>query len=183
MNCNPFTNGHRYLIEKAANQVDNLFVFVVQEDQSYFRFEDRIDMVRDGTSDIENVYVYPSSNYMISAVTLPGYFDKQHLGNINVSATDDLELFVSIVKELNVKVRFAGSEPSDKFTNSYNLEMTNILPQYGIRFEEIERIADDSGEVISASIVREFIKNHKIEKIQQFVPDSTYNILLERGYI
>ena len=29
MNCNPFTMGHRYLIETAASQVDRLYVFVL----------------------------------------------------------------------------------------------------------------------------------------------------------
>ena len=30
MNCNPFTLGHRYLIEYAAKNVDNLYIFVVE---------------------------------------------------------------------------------------------------------------------------------------------------------
>ena len=38
MNCNPFTSGHRYLIEYALKNVDYLFIFVVEEDQSVFLF-------------------------------------------------------------------------------------------------------------------------------------------------
>ena len=34
MNCNPFTLGHRYLIETAAKAVDHLYIFVVEEDIS-----------------------------------------------------------------------------------------------------------------------------------------------------
>ncbi|MDE6054695.1 MAG: adenylyltransferase/cytidyltransferase family protein, partial [Lachnospiraceae bacterium] len=34
MNCNPFTRGHRYLIEQALMKVDKLYVFVVEEDKS-----------------------------------------------------------------------------------------------------------------------------------------------------
>lgn len=37
-NCNPFTLGHRYLISQAASQVKHLFVFVVEEDKSFFPF-------------------------------------------------------------------------------------------------------------------------------------------------
>lgn len=37
MNCNPFTLGHRYLIEQSASKVDKLFIFVVEEDKSISR--------------------------------------------------------------------------------------------------------------------------------------------------
>ena len=33
MNCNPFTLGHRYLIEQSLNQVDYLYIFVVEEEK------------------------------------------------------------------------------------------------------------------------------------------------------
>lgn len=35
MNCNPFTLGHRYLIETASKQVDTLYIFVVEENKSF----------------------------------------------------------------------------------------------------------------------------------------------------
>ena len=38
MNCNPFTLGHRYLIEKAAHESNRVFVFVVEENASLFSF-------------------------------------------------------------------------------------------------------------------------------------------------
>lgn len=41
MNANPFTKGHRYLVEIAAMQVDLLYVFVVEEDKSFFSFKER----------------------------------------------------------------------------------------------------------------------------------------------
>lgn len=69
MNCNPFTYGHRYLIEKAAEECDKLFVFVVEEDKSIFKFDDRIELVKRGTSDISNVVVIPSGKFMISSLT------------------------------------------------------------------------------------------------------------------
>ena len=57
MNCNPFTKGHRYLIECARKYVDHLLVFVVEEDKSYYAFKDRKKMVELGTKDLENVIV------------------------------------------------------------------------------------------------------------------------------
>ena len=41
MNCNPFTLGHRYLIEKASKESNRVFVFIVEENSSLFSFEDR----------------------------------------------------------------------------------------------------------------------------------------------
>ncbi len=36
MNCNPFTLGHKYLVEYAAREMDYLYLFVVEEDLSFF---------------------------------------------------------------------------------------------------------------------------------------------------
>ena len=77
MNCNPFTNGHKYLVEKASGEVDVLLLFVLEENKSFFKFEDRIEMVRLGTQHLENVYVVPGGNFIISALTFPEYFLKE----------------------------------------------------------------------------------------------------------
>ena len=45
MNANPFTLGHRYLLEQAASQVDHLFVIPVKEDVSMFSYEERRAMI------------------------------------------------------------------------------------------------------------------------------------------
>ena len=79
MNCNPFTLGHRYLIEKAAKEVKWLYVFVVEEDRSFFGFQDRYDLVKHGVRDIKNVVVLPSGKLMISSLTFVDYFNKTEL--------------------------------------------------------------------------------------------------------
>lgn len=42
MNANPFTYGHRYLVEEALKCYDYLIVFVVEEDKSELPFDDRV---------------------------------------------------------------------------------------------------------------------------------------------
>ena len=74
MNCNPFTKGHRYLIETAANECGHLYVFVLSEDKSEFSAADRLEMVKLGTQDLQNVTVLPTGPYLISGVTFPTYF-------------------------------------------------------------------------------------------------------------
>ncbi len=178
MNCNPFTNGHRYLIETSAKKVDRLFVFVVQENKSVFPFEDRLELVKKGTQDISNLVVLPSGNYMISSSTLPGYFEKEQLSDCCLDASTDLLLFVQIAAKLGISVRFAGEEPFDRFTGMYNDNMKAILPRYGIRFEVIER-KTEGGKAVSASLVRALLKEQKWDEIKKLVPDSTYSYLQE----
>ncbi len=182
MNCNPFTLGHRYLIEYAASRVDYLYIFVVEENKSYFPFEDRYKLVQQGTADLPNVVVLPSGNFIISAVTFPGYFYKDDLKETKIDCSNDLNVFAQyIAPALNIKVRFAGEEPLDPVTKQYNEGMTEILPQHGMEFCEIPRKKDDEGVgVISASRVRKCLEAGKLEELKPLVPQTTYNYLVER---
>lgn len=177
MNCNPFTNGHLFLIEHAAKQVGTLYIFVVEENKSVFPFEDRKKLVEQGTSHLQNVVVIGSGQFIISAVTFPGYFLKDHIKEATIDCSNDLSLFARhIAPLLDIKIRFAGEEPLDPITNQYNDAMRSILPQYGIEFREIKRI-EKSGGVISASRVRKCIQEHRIEEIRDLVPPTTFAYL------
>lgn len=180
MNCNPFTLGHRYLIETCAKKCDMLIVFVVQEDKSYFPFEDRLRLVKEGCSDLENVCVTGSGKFILSSLTFSEYFNKAQLQDRIVDSSEDITLFVNeIVPAANIKVRFAGTEPLDTVTNQYNRTMEAILSQHGIQFEEVSRI-EKNGEVISASRVRKLLESRNWELIQEMVPDTTLSYLKER---
>lgn len=184
MNCNPFTKGHRYLIEHAASQVDRLYVFVVEEDKSFFKFSDRLEMVKQGAEDLENVVVVPSGKFMISALTFPEYFMKDYVKEKNFDVTMDLEIFCKhIAAPLNIKKRFAGEEPFDPVTSNYNENMRKILPQYGMEFCEIPRLAIDNERVINATEVRRLLKEGDIEAIREYVPETTLQILKEKYII
>ena len=183
MNCNPFTLGHRYLIETAKKQVDKLYVFVVEEDKSVFKFKDRIELVRLGTKDLENVLVLPSGRFMISSLTFPEYFKKETEKNVVIDSSLDLQLFgEEVAKKYNISIRFAGEEPNDAVTRQYNRNMEEMLPKYGIEFREIKRVTTE-GEVISATTVRECLKNGDYARLKKLVPDTTYNWLANNGYM
>ena len=180
MNCNPFTFGHRYLIEIAAQRVDTLYIFVVQENKSFFPFEDRFRLVQLGTSDLENVVVIPSGKYVLSALTFPGYFMKDDNPDIVVDTSEDLRIFGQwIAPALGIGIRFAGEEPLDKVTRQYNESMRQVLPQYGVIFEEIPRKMEGD-QVISASLVWKRMQENDFEGLKQYVPESTYLYLKER---
>lgn len=180
MNCNPFTLGHRYLIETASKQVDRLYIFVVEEDKSFFKFQDRFEMVKQGTADIENVCVVPSGNFIISAFTFPEYFMKDYVKEKGFDMSSDVEIFGSkIAPALNITKRFAGEEPFDVVTAKYNETMKEILPQYGVEFVEIPRHSTSDGTIINATLVRELLQKKDFGEIGKYVPKSTLKILKE----
>ena len=179
MNCNPFTLGHRYLIETASNLCKKLFVFVVEEDKSIFKFSDRFELVKKGTSDLKNVVVLPSGKFMISSLTFTDYFNKSKLQDKQIDPSMDVEIFAKhIAPAVGVNVRFVGEEPLDKVTKQYNDTMRRILPKYGIDFYEIPR-KEEMGGVISASRVRKLLDEKKFEEIKKLVPKTTLDFLIK----
>ena len=180
LNANPFTYGHRHLVEYATGQVEHLYVMVVEEDKSFFSFEERFQLVQEGTADLNNVTVFPSSQYVISKSSLPGYFEKDTMkGDFLLDASQDILSFVQAARILNVGIRFCGEEPNDRFTEQYNMNMEKMLPEYGIQFRMIPR-KEQNGNVISASRVRDFMKEGNLEAIRELVPETTYQYIKKR---
>lgn len=175
MNCNPFTKGHRYLIEQALRRVDKLYVFVVEEDKSYFAFQDRIRMVQQGVEDLADVRVIPSGKYILSKDTFAQYFEKENVHVIE-NMDYDIRIFGEVVaKDLGIQYRFVGEEPFDRVTKAYNETMKRILPEYGVTVVEIPRAVCDaeSGNIISATLVRKALKEKNWQEIEMLCPIST----------
>ena len=158
MNANPFTIGHKYLIEKAAGQVDHLFVIVVKEDVSRFPYADRLAMTKAACADFSNVTVCEGSDYQISAATFPTYFLKELSDASETQMRLDLDIFARhIAPALGATVRFVGSEPQDALTARYNAIMKEVLPAAGVQVVELPRLChSEQGEEspVSASAVR-----------------------------
>ncbi|MGH4120620.1 [citrate (pro-3S)-lyase] ligase [Clostridium sp.] len=177
MNCNPFTLGHKYLIEEAASKGKEVLVFIVEEDKSSFPFNYRYAMVKEGVSHLPNVKVIKGGEYIISAATFPSYFLRVEDERLKAYTTLDATIFGRYFCEtLNITKRFIGEEPYCKVTNAYNDALKGILPTYGVKVVEVKRKAL-MGDIISASRVREFIKEDKISEIENIVPSSTWKFL------
>ncbi len=181
VNCNPFTLGHRYLIEESLKRVDHLYLFVVEEDASEFSFKDRYEMVKRGVADLPNVTVLKTGKWMCSKFTFPDYFDKDNLQDkVLLNPTKDIDLYGKyIAPALGATIRFAGEEPLDLITRQHNNFMKNKLPKYGITFCEIPRKTLSDGQVISASKVRKYLKEKKYDEMKKFLPKTTYDYLIE----
>ena len=169
MNCNPFTLGHRYLIEQAAEQVERLFVMVVREDCSLFAYAERKAMVEQGVAHLENVTVIDGSEYAISQATFPTYFLKRLDDAADTQMLLDLDLFRRhIAPALGATVRFVGTEPTDRLTRRYNQLMHEVLADV----REIVRL-EKEGNAVSASRVRKAMEQGDMSTIRQLVPPTT----------
>lgn len=177
MNLNPLTKGHEYLISRASCENDVVHVIIVKEDKSVFPYEIRLQLLKDVASKYKNVIVHEGSDYCVSNATFPTYFIKSKESVPNIYATLDCEIFANYVaKALDINVRYVGEEPYSKTTKMYNDVMKELLPKYNIEVVEIPRETIDNN-IISASKVRELIKNNEIQKAFTFLPKETVELL------
>ena len=159
MNANPFTLGHRYLVEQALSACDHLYIFVVSEDRSYFSAQDRFKMVQAGVADLANVTVLPSRDYMVSQATFPSYFLKERA-----------DLAVA-----QVQAELDAQEPLSPVTQVYNQALAQAFGQ-DLDLKIIPRLEKD-GQVISATRVRAAIQAGKLADWVNLVPQSTYHYI------
>lgn len=177
MNCDPFTRGHRYLIETAAKECDRVYVFVLSEDRSHFSAADRLEMVKRGTADLPNVTVLPTGPYLISAATFPTYFLKERDKAAQVQCALDIEIFTRYyVPKFGITRRYVGTEPLSSMTQLYNEALAAKLPDKGIELRQVSRL-EHSGVPVSASAVRASLND--IKKLEQLVPETTLDYLTE----
>ncbi|MBQ1585307.1 MAG: [Muribaculaceae bacterium] len=178
MNANPFTRGHRYLVEQAAKEATTLYVIAVREDRSTFSYAERLAMIQAGCEGLDNVVVLEGSDYAISELTFPTYFLKQVTDATDTHITLDLDLFARhIAPALGVTTRYVGSEPIDALTARYNELMQELLPQHGIGVKMVDRLMKD-GEVVSASRVRQAMSNGSLSQAAALVPATTVLYLI-----
>ncbi len=179
MNCNPFTYGHRYLIETAAAECDHLHIFVLSEDKSRFPAADRLELVRQGTADLKNVSVHPTGPYLISSATFPDYFIQNKSRKTDIQCRLDLQIFAEhFAPAFGITRRYVGQEPLSEVTNRYNQALKAHLPELGISVVEFPRKCQGDGITpISASAVRSLLEQGRMDELRNLVPDTTYQYL------
>lgn len=173
MNANPFTLGHRYLAGEAAKSCGLLHLFVVSEDVSLVPFFARWRLVKEGTAHIPNLALHPTGSYMISNATFPSYFLKDSETVIRSHAALDIAVFRRIAQALNITCRFVGQEPFSQVTGIYNQVMERELKEAGIGCCVLPRLREN-GVPVSASAVRQALKEGRIKELRGLVPPSTW---------
>jgi len=156
MNANPFTKGHLHLIQTAAKENDFLHVFVLSEDISEFPSDVRFELVQKGTSQLNNVILHQTGDYIISAKTFPSYFLKEGSDVTYIHACLDAFIFKKhIAPALKITKRYVGEEPLSPSTAIYNKAMADVFAR-----------------------VRRLYAQGMIDEIKELVPQTTFEYLL-----
>ena len=173
LNANPFTKGHLYLIESILKEGLPLIVFVLEEDKSFFSYEDRFKMVKFGLEKIKNVTVVPSTYYLISNLTFPTYFLKDDIDKVSVEGKVDALIFKNyFMKIFNIQKRYVGEE-TDPTTKRYNEMLKKILNDDLIIIPR-KKVFD---EIISASLVRKKYQEDDFKSLSSLVPKKVVSYL------
>lgn len=180
MNANPFSLGHQYLVEKASKESDLVHLFVVSENSSTFPFPIRKSLIEEGISHLNNVVIHPTGPYMISNATFPSYFQKDEASVIEGHALLDIKIFEKIASRLGINCRYVGEEPFSVVTGIYNKVMDQELGKFGIEFIEVKR-KETNDQIISASKIRQALKENDLKTVKEMVPKSTLDYLVSSG--
>lgn len=178
MNANPFTLGHRYLVETAAGENDTLHLFILSEDAGPIPAAVRKRLVMEGVADLGNVVCHDTGPYLISKATFPGYFLKSEESVLSAQARLDTRIFARIAAALGVTRRYVGEEKASLVTGIYNDIMAAELPRHGVECRIIPRKTADGAAPISASTVRKAIQDGKLDALAGLVPETTLRYFL-----
>lgn len=178
-NCNPFTLGHRYLIEQALKSCDWLYLFILSEDRSEFPANTRLLLAQQGVEDLKRVKVCHTGSYLVSSVTFPAYFHRDTADVEAINTELDLAIFAQcFAAPLGITRRFEGTEPECTVTRRYHQQMASTLPRYGIQVLEIPRL--NAGQrAVSAGEVRRLMGERLWGDIEKLVPRTTMNYILK----
>ncbi|WP_221913634.1 [citrate (pro-3S)-lyase] ligase [Streptococcus halichoeri] len=178
MNANPFTLGHRYLVEKAAQENDWVYVFVLSEDKSLFTTSERMHLVKAGLSHLKNVIILPTSDYLVSYTTFPAYFIQDDSLITSYQTQLDARLFKRwLVPYFAITRRYLGQEPFSQTTALYNqMLQKELAPEVEVVILERKKTKHD---VISATEVRKKIAAQDLTHLDQLVPPTSYAFIEE----
>lgn len=178
--ANPFTLGHKALVEFAAKEMDYVYVFVAQDSLSEIQFLERLEIAEDAVSEFDNVKVLPSGTYLSSYRMFPDYFTgttgKNEFDLTNVWA--ETRIFAErYCKALGINYRILGEEPNDLYTRLLVEHLEEVLPQYGINTLVIPRTLSEDNQVISASVVRKKLSEKDYADLEKFITPHAIEVL------
>ena len=173
---------------------------------SRFERETQAFLAERGIAGFGNVVLHASGPYIISNATFPSYFlpddDAASVGHAEL----DLTLFAKIAAALSIRRRYVGEEPFSQVTGLYNKVMREKLPALSIRrryvgeepFSQVTGLYNKvmreklpelgvecrvtprlaiAGRAVSASDVRQCVKDGDWQHLQELVPKPTYDWL------
>ncbi len=184
INADPFTLGHRKLIETALEEYSHVYVFLLDQ-AATFTFRDRHEMARRGVSGL-SATVVRAEDFYASSRNFPEYFNRSsYVPGSALSRTVEVDVRMLIEKVfpfLRIRARYLGEEVPQSVTWKYNELLQKIDAEYGLRTVLVPRLRVD-GDVISASTVRRLYAQDDFPVIRKLVPAGVFEYLaqLRRG--
>ena len=178
-NANPFTKGHRYLIETAAKATEHVYLLILKDNPSIFSFGERYTMAVDSLRDLENVTVIPSGLFIGApgrGSRLAEYFVKVANSGTAERCRERVRTDAAVASSLHATHVFRGEEPTDPVTVEINRASIEILPKYGIQPVIVPR-KTHNGVIITGSLVRK-LAEERDEKLREYVPAPTADVML-----
>ncbi len=177
INADPFSLGHQYLVERAAQQVDTVYVLVPSEGRFALPLQARLDLARRGTAHLPNAVVTDTGPYLLSSVTFPAYFLKPGDQPDQIQLEIDVDLFGRhIAPMFDIRARIVGTEPFDPAIRAYNQTLRQRLGRWNVRLVEIERMK--VGERwLNTAYVYQALARGDWRQVEATVPPSTLAFL------
>jgi len=174
---NPFTLGHKYLLEYASKNVDILYLITCNSNNFYFKSKDRYEMMKLGIKDIPNIKLLEMNDVYANEIMFSDYVfkDIQSIKHISFRNMNTITINV-ICKILGITRRFFGEEPNNEVARSY-MEQFKKDSNDSIICEIIPR-KEIEGNTVSATYIRDLYKSNSYKEIKKYVPEKVYNYLL-----
>ena len=165
MKCNPMTIKHLDVLENLARMHQFLVVFLLQDQDLMFRFEERMSMVYLSSLPYKNIIVFPSTKYLVSNEAFPEFFELST--NCDEKAQLDAKILRHFQKHLNISCFYYYND-----SNYFRL-----LKQY---FDDLKYISTIE---LPTNHVRQLIMDKKGDEVMEYIPNSIKAIfsLLERS--
>ena len=168
----PFTSGHRYLIETASRKADRLFVLLVEDELGVFSYAERFAMATDATKDLTNVTIVSGGPFQGTRNVFRKGLIKDNPADLEESAKVDIQNYAEVIApRLGASCCFFGEERDNPKKSYYDL-MKKLLPHYGIEAIELPKAYID-GKAISASATVKAAVEGDLTTLKANVPETT----------
>ena len=186
MSCNPFTKGHRHLIEIGSKMFDYFIVFLMQEGIDLI-FDKKIcsDIVKNDVEDLNNVIVIDMPNVFSYQKFWPQYNDATLRHSNNFQGLDTSKLLNIVQRsfeKLNIKHFLCGIELDDNITKQHITQAKYIFQQHGINVLCIPRKKLHNQQFdINGTLCRQYLTYKQYDKLKYSLTEKTLQYLINNN--
>lgn len=186
MSCNPFTLGHRHIVELGSKMFDHFIVCIMQSGVNLlFDKEESDKIARMEMEDLENVTVITMPDVISFKTFYPEYNDvalRENKNYIGIDTYNVINIYVRAFTKFNIKYYLVGIETEDKVTGQLVKQIQTLLPRLGMQPICIPRkTLKNSDRNISGTMCRDLIRRKEYDKLEGVLGQKTIKYLKENN--